>query len=141
MTPRIQPVSLTDAEPETRELLDSLSTFREDDVSVLNVFGTIAHRPEDLYEERNGIPPDLMVYFGDLYWRSIGQVGTGAIHVFENDTGPDDANHAHNGLYILAGGGAAPGPGPQREIRDIAPTLLALLGEPIPAEMEGTSLV
>ncbi len=103
--------------------------------------GTIAHRPEDLYEERNGIPPDLMVYFGDLYWRSIGQVGTGAIHVFENDTGPDDANHAHNGLYVLAGGGATPGPGPQREIRDIAPTLLALLGEPVPPEMEGTSLV
>ncbi len=103
--------------------------------------GTVAHKPEDLYEERNGIAPDLMVYFGNLYWRSIGQVGTGAIHVFENDTGPDDANHAHDGLYVLAGGGAAPGPGPQREIRDIAPTLLTLLGEPVPAEMEGTSLV
>ncbi len=103
--------------------------------------GTVAHKPEDLYAERNGIAPDLMVYFGNLYWRSIGQVGTGAIHVFENDTGPDDANHAHDGLYVLAGGGAPAGPGPQREIRDIAPTLLTLLGESVPAEMEGTSLV
>jgi 4-carboxymuconolactone decarboxylase len=46
MTPRIPPVSLEDAEPETRELLDSLSTFRDDDVSVLNVFGTLARHPK-----------------------------------------------------------------------------------------------
>jgi alkylhydroperoxidase family enzyme len=46
MAPRIQPVSLADAEPETRELLDSLSTFRDDDVTVLNVFGTLARHPK-----------------------------------------------------------------------------------------------
>jgi alkylhydroperoxidase family enzyme len=46
MTPRIHPVSLADADPETRELLNSLSTFRDDDVSVLNVFGTIAQHPK-----------------------------------------------------------------------------------------------
>lgn len=103
--------------------------------------GTVAHRPEDLYQERNGIAPDLMVYFGDLYWRSVGQVGTGTVHVFENDTGPDDANHAHEGLYVLVADGVEPGSGGERSILDIAPTLLTLLGEPVPAEMEGTSLV
>ena len=103
--------------------------------------GTIAHRPEDLYEERNGVVPDLLVYFGDLYWRSVGQVGTGTVHVFENDTGPDDANHAHEGLYVLVGQGVQPGRGPERDLRDIAPTLLDLLGEPVPGEMEGRSLV
>ena len=103
--------------------------------------GTVAYRPEELYEERNGIVPDLMVYFGDLLWRSVGQVGTGTVHVFENDTGPDDANHAHNGLYVLAAEGVPAGPGPERDIRDVAPTLLDLLGEPVPAEMEGTSLL
>jgi predicted AlkP superfamily phosphohydrolase/phosphomutase len=103
--------------------------------------GTVAHVPEELYEERNGIPPDLLVYFGDLYWRSVGQVGTGAVHVFENDTGPDDANHAHEGLYVLAAEGVAVGPGPERDIRDVAPTLLELLGEPVPAEMEGRSML
>jgi predicted AlkP superfamily phosphohydrolase/phosphomutase len=103
--------------------------------------GTIAHRPEELYEERNGIVPDLMVYFGDLYWRCVGQVGTGTVHVFENDTGPDDANHAHEGLYVLAADGVEPGRGEERSILDIAPTLLTLLGEPVPPEMEGESLV
>jgi predicted AlkP superfamily phosphohydrolase/phosphomutase len=103
--------------------------------------GTSAYRPEDLYSDRNGIPPDLLVYFGGLAWRSIGQVGTGTVHVFENDTGPDDANHAPDGVYILAGNGVGAGEGEQRQIFDIAPTLLTLLGEPVPADMEGESLV
>ena len=46
MTPRIPPVSLEDADPETRALLDSLSNFRDDDVPVLNVFGTLAQHPK-----------------------------------------------------------------------------------------------
>jgi len=103
--------------------------------------GTVAHRPEDLYEERNGVPPDLLIYFGDLYWRSIGQVGTGTVHVLENDTGPDDANHAPDGLYLLVADGVEPGPGDERSLLDIAPTLLTLLGEAIPPDMEGRSLV
>jgi predicted AlkP superfamily phosphohydrolase/phosphomutase len=103
--------------------------------------GTVAHRPEELYPVRNGIPPDLLVYFGDLHWRSIGQVGTGAVHVFENDIGPDDANHALEGLYVLAAEGVPAGLGAERDLRDIAPTILTLLGEPVPDDMEGTSLV
>ena len=102
---------------------------------------TVAHLPEELYPERNGIVPDLLVYFGDLHWRSVGQVGTGSVHVFENDTGPDDANHAHEGLYMLAAEGIPVGRGPQRDLLDIAPTILELLGESIPAEMEGVSML
>jgi predicted AlkP superfamily phosphohydrolase/phosphomutase len=101
----------------------------------------VAHRPEDLYAEVRGVAPDLLVYFGDLYWRSVGQVGTGTVHVFENDTGPDDANHAHEGLYVLAGDGVPAGSGPERSLHDVAPTLLELLGEPVPAEMEGRSML
>jgi predicted AlkP superfamily phosphohydrolase/phosphomutase len=63
------------------------------------------------------------------------------VHVFENDTGPDDANHAHEGLYVLVGDGVPAGPGPQRALHDVAPTLLELLGETVPAEMEGRSMV
>ena len=46
MTPRIQPVSLADADPETRELLGALSTLRGDDAEVLNVFKTMAQHPK-----------------------------------------------------------------------------------------------
>jgi predicted AlkP superfamily phosphohydrolase/phosphomutase len=103
--------------------------------------GTVAHRPEELYADPQGIVPDLLVYFGGLYWRSIGLVGTESVHVFENDTGPDDANHAHEGLYVLAADGVPAGRGGERDLRDVAPTLLELLGEPVPAEMEGASMV
>src|SRR6478609_1065279 len=50
-----------------------------------NSIGTKAFRPEQLYHTVNGVPPDLIVYFGNLTWRSIGSVGDGAIHTREND--------------------------------------------------------
>src|SRR4051812_43497135 len=46
MTPRIQPVSLADADPETHDLLSALSTLRGDDAEVLNVFKTMAQHPK-----------------------------------------------------------------------------------------------
>jgi predicted AlkP superfamily phosphohydrolase/phosphomutase len=101
--------------------------------------GTQVARPEELYDDVRGVPPDLLVYFGDLHWRSAGSVG-GPIHLRENDTGPDDANHAHEGLYILAGTNGARGRGPERRIEDIAPTILGLLGEPVPEGMKGSGL-
>ena len=64
--------------------------------------GTRVYRPEDLWNERRGIPPDLIVYFGDLAWRSNGSLGHGRHWTFDNDTGPDDANHAKDGLWITA---------------------------------------
>jgi predicted AlkP superfamily phosphohydrolase/phosphomutase len=131
-------IPATDYERVREELKEKLEVLGDDQGRPI---GTIAHRPEDLYAERQGVVPDLLVYFGDLYWRSVGQVGTGAVHVFENDTGPDDANHAHEGLYVLVGEGVESGRGPERDLLDIAPTLLELLGEPVPAEMEGRSLV
>jgi len=135
-----EPQGLVPAEDYERvraELKEKLEALGDPDG---NPIGTVAHRPEDLYAERNGVVPDLLVYFGELSWRSIGLVGGGSVHVFENDTGSDDANHAHEGLYILAGEGIPAGAGPGQAIQDIAPTLLHLLGEPVPAEMEGSVL-
>lgn len=106
------------------------------------VLGTRAWRPEDLYSEVRGIAPDLIVHFGDLAWRSVGGVGHDSIWVEENDTGPDDCNHAQYGAFVLA----APGlpPGGEREgvhILDIAPTLLALGGWQVPPDLQGRPFV
>ncbi|MBI2524710.1 MAG: alkaline phosphatase family protein [Candidatus Rokubacteria bacterium] len=96
-------------------------------------------RPEDVYAEVNGIAPDLMIYFDDLRWRSVGSVGIGRVHTFDNDTGPDDANHAQHGIFILwnangrQGGRRMDG----RQLMDVAPTLLTLMGLEVPGEMEG----
>jgi alkylhydroperoxidase family enzyme len=50
MEPRIPPVSLADADPDTRRLLERLSRLRGDDAAVLNVFGTLANHPKLLRE-------------------------------------------------------------------------------------------
>jgi len=87
--------------------------------------GTRVHRPADLYEHVEGIPPDLVVYFGDLTWRSIGTLGWNQIHFHENDTGPDDANHAPYGIYISR---PADTVATNRSIRDIRGIVLEHFG-------------
>jgi bisphosphoglycerate-independent phosphoglycerate mutase (AlkP superfamily) len=47
----------------------------------------------------------------------------------------------HEGLYVLVAEGVPAGPGPERDLRDVAPTILELLGEPVPADMEGISML
>ena len=109
--------------------------------------GTRVFKPEEIYCQINNIPPDLIVYFGNLAWRSVGSVGLGRIHTFENDTGPDDANHAQNGLFILTlPGSTGQGRAPARSWhtkswRAIAPTMLELLGLDVPADIAGESLL
>ncbi|HET7560748.1 MAG TPA: alkaline phosphatase family protein [Limnochordia bacterium] len=101
--------------------------------------GTTVSRPEDVYKQVKNIAPDLLVFFGDLYWRSVGSVGLGSVHVFQNDTGPDGANHDWAGIYLGARVGDLPAaaaafPAANRrdglDIRDIAPTVLAHFGLP-----------
>ena len=105
--------------------------------------GTQVFRPEELYKEVRGVAPDLIVYFGDLYWRSVGTIGDGNIHTFKNDTGPDGANHAENGIFLFQpAGDGIPGGRQIKGLRitDIAPTILQLFGLPVPQGMEGTAL-
>jgi predicted AlkP superfamily phosphohydrolase/phosphomutase len=95
-----------------------------------------------VYEQVNGVAPDLIVHFGDLLWRSVGTVGgDGGIHTFENDTGPDDANHAQQGLFVLVAPGVEPGPRDGAHLLDVAPTVLELMGIAVPGAMRGTSLL
>ncbi len=103
-----------------------------------NHMGTRVFKPEEIYPVVNGIAPDLIVYFGDLRWRSVGSVGIGSIHTFENDTGPDEANHSQYGILIMgAPGMRARGKVEGLHIMDVAPTVLNLLGLRIPEDMEG----
>jgi predicted AlkP superfamily phosphohydrolase/phosphomutase len=100
-----------------------------------------AFKPEEIYPEVKGVAPDLIVYFGDLDWRSVGTVGNETLYVFENDTGPDDANHAQQGMYILTSPEMnKKGAKLDRKIMDIAPTILNLMGIEIPEEMEGRAI-
>jgi len=117
------------------ELAQRICALGDDQGREIN---TKVYKPQEVYKECRGIPPDLIIYFGDLYWRAVGSVGHQRIHVFDNDTGPDDANHAAEGIWILH----EPGKGPGGEIYglrliDCAPTILNLLGVRVPNDMQG----
>ena len=87
------------------------------------------------------MPPDLIVYFGDLFWRSVGTVGHGSIYTFENDIGPDDCNHAQFGIVVKHDPNIRTIPGGREltglQLMDMAPTILKQLGVPVPADMQG----
>lgn len=103
-----------------------------------NPMENLVVRPEEYYSQPIGDYPDLMVIFDDLRWRAAGTLGHNTLYLFENDIGSDDAMHDWNGIYILYD--------PQQQlakghvdarIEDIAPTILHLLGEKIPAGLDG----
>ena len=103
---------------------------------------SLVFKPKEIYRSVRNVAPDLVVHFGGLNWRSIGSIGHPAVHVQENDTGPDACNHAQHGMFLLA----APNCSLRGELEgarllDIAPTLLDLGGYHIPESMQGRSLV
>ena len=102
--------------------------------------GTRVYRPEELWRERNGVAPDLIAYFGNLAWRSNGSLGHALHYTFENDTGPDDANHARDGLVIMTAPGMRPGRREHLRLLDIAPTILDCFDLPPVDGMRGQVL-
>jgi predicted AlkP superfamily phosphohydrolase/phosphomutase len=81
-----------------QELIDRIESMVDHEGVPL---GNKALKPEELYTANNGVAPDLIVIFGELRWRSVGSLGHDAIYTFENDTGPDEANHAEQGIFIM----------------------------------------
>jgi predicted AlkP superfamily phosphohydrolase/phosphomutase len=120
------------------ELIEKLAALTDHEGKQMETF---AVRPEDVYSEVRGFPPDLFVYFGNLSWRSIGSVWPeppASIYTFENDTGADDANHDWHGIFIMREGQGRPSLRAEGlNLKDVAPTALNLLGVEPPADMEG----
>ncbi|MGB2987364.1 MAG: alkaline phosphatase family protein [Phycisphaerae bacterium] len=105
------------------------------------LMGNKCYKPEEIYEKVNRVAPDLVVIFGDLRWRSVGLVGSDSIHTFENDTGPDDANHAQEGMYLFSHPSLPPrGRVDSPTLYDVAPTILTQFSLPVPADMKGKPL-
>jgi len=120
-------VSPSDYEEVRDELITKLEALGDEHGRPI---GTRVYKPEELYSEVRGIAPDLIVLFGDLYWRSVGSIGFDTVWVRENDTGPDDANHAMHGICIITGIEGLKGELKGLKITDVAGMLLNLFGLP-----------
>ena len=88
----------SDYEKVRQELVDKIESMVDHEGVPM---GNKALKPEELYTTNNGVAPDLIVIFGELRWRSVGSLGHDGIYTFENDTGPDEANHAEQGIFIM----------------------------------------
>jgi len=132
-------IPAADYDAERAELAEKLRHTVDDKGELI---GTVVYYPEHIYEEIVNIPPDLVVHLGNLDWRSAGSVGVGSIHMFENDTGPDDANHAQEGVFITSMKLREPvAQKSPYSIFDVAPTILDYFGIEVPPEMIGESLL
>jgi predicted AlkP superfamily phosphohydrolase/phosphomutase len=107
--------------------------------------GTKVYKPQDVYPEVRGVAPDLIVYFGDLEWRSVGAIQAttvGDAFTYENDTGPDGANHDRTGVFVMAGAPGQPsGPAQGLRLIDVGPTILNLYGIESPQGTQGRSFL
>jgi predicted AlkP superfamily phosphohydrolase/phosphomutase len=102
---------------------------------------SLVFKPQEIYRHVRNVAPDLVVHFGGLYWRSIGSIGHGRLHLEENDTGPDACNHAQFGAFILSAPNCKTrGEFTGARLLDMAPTLLKLAGYEIPEAMQGRVL-
>lgn len=104
--------------------------------------GTRVYKPQNVYPEIRGVAPDLIVYFGDLAWRSVGAIGNRSIYTYENDTGTDGANHDRTAFFAMAGApGQATGRVEGLKLTDVGPSILDLYGLEAPAGASGRSFL
>ena len=132
-------INPSDYEREREALAERLRAMAGPDGQPL---GNKVFTPQQIYRSVRGVAPDLIVYLGDLAWRAVGTVGSGSLFTVENDTGPDDANHAQYGMLIFYDP-LHPGDGRYVEgtqIYDVLPTLLARFGITAPAGLRGKVL-
>jgi predicted AlkP superfamily phosphohydrolase/phosphomutase len=105
------------------------------------------HRREDLF---NGAElekvPDLIVEFRDYAWLGKGNLTARTSSIWDDvSIHPSQGqvyagSHRPDGMFVLAGPSSRSAETSGAGILDIAPTVLFLLGEPIPGELEGRLL-
>jgi predicted AlkP superfamily phosphohydrolase/phosphomutase len=120
-------VKLGDVEKEKKKLVEKVMKIKDDKGMTME---NAVLEPTKVYAEARGDKPDLMVYFGDLDWRSAGTVGHDSLYLSENDTGPDDSVHSMDGVVLVSrsgldlGGRVVDG----SRAQDIGATILGIMG-------------
>jgi predicted AlkP superfamily phosphohydrolase/phosphomutase len=104
------------------------------------------HRREDLFQGPElGKVPDLLIEFERYAWLGKGNLKSRADSLWDRIEIEDSehsyvGSHRHEGIAVLAGPGVAEGSSLAGELVDVAPTILYLLGEAIPSDLEGRVL-
>lgn len=99
------------------------------------------YRADELYPEAVGDVPDLLIFWGDLYWKVAGTLGYGKYYIDQDDRGLDFGVHDWYGVCIKydpknLGKGRQDG----LDILDITPSILNDFQLKIPADLRGKSI-
>ena len=97
---------------------------------------------DELYEGPQArLAPDLTVVLGDWRYRTIGLHDFTTNKLISPAFGPT-GDHRMEGVFVATGPAFRPGAstGPDADLLDVAPTVLRLLGVPVPADMDGRVL-
>ncbi len=129
-----------DYEKLINELTKKIKDIRDEDGNKLN---TIVFRKEDIfngkYKEK---APDLLVYFDNLSWGvNCSAIGNEGLHSWATLVGPDDSVHSSEGLFLIFDK-SRKGKGNigERNILDMAPTILEIMNLKIPKDFEGKTI-
>jgi predicted AlkP superfamily phosphohydrolase/phosphomutase len=105
------------------------------------------HRREDLfYGPELDKVPDLVVEFENYAWLGKGNLqsrGSSLWDRIEIEPGSPHlyvGSHRTEGIVALAGRSASPGAAISADIADVTPTVLYLLGQPVPSDLDGRLL-
>lgn len=98
-------------------------------------------RGSDLFQGKYaGRAPDLFFFTADMKYKAMGLTDFGSSRVFDGSYGTY-AHHRMNGLFILCGPGVRRGEQIEgARLIDLAPTIYALMGVPIPQDLDGQFL-
>ena len=121
------------------ELCEAL-TAATDPVSGARAIRAV-HRREDLYDGPHlGFAPDLLIEWEE--GPVLAGLGCGGVEVTRPEAPTwHSGSHRRDGLLLAWGEGVRSGAAPAAEVADLAPTVLHLLGLPVPGYMDGRVLM
>jgi len=96
------------------------------------------YRASELYTDPQGDVPDLLIFWGDLFWKVAGTVGYNRLYIDQDDRGLDFGVHDWNGVFIKydpknLGAGHIE----NIDIRDVMPSILNDFEVQIPDSAQG----
>ncbi|MFC1598236.1 alkaline phosphatase family protein [Patescibacteria group bacterium] len=102
---------------------------------------TQIHRPQELYPGSGGDAPDLMLFWGDLFWKVAGTLGWNSLYIEQDDRGLDFGVHDWDGVFAKYDPNQ-PGQGKRDDldIMDFSPEVLKDFGLDIPSDFRGKTL-
>jgi len=129
----------TDYENTVRAIIERLPTLQDPQTGA--ILASHAKQRDELFSGgATHHAPDIAIFMRDETYVGLGTADFPASGVAGAAFG-NTGDHRYNGILIMQGNGVKPGDLGNASLMDIAPTVLHLLGVPVPDDMDGQVLL